>query len=166
MTVATINDITLHYQTVGSGSVPLVFINSLGTNLHIWDEVAAHFPYTVRYDKRGHGLSDAPPVPYTMRDHSDDLRGLLDHLHIERAILAGTSVGGMIALDFAAQFPLRVAAMVLCDTADKIGNADGWNARIETLREKGLEALADGSAQISCSDSLPKCTFPATHYNR
>ena len=145
MNFATVNDITLRYETRGSGGIPHVFINSLGTNLHIWDEAVTHFAHvqTVRYDKRGHGLSDAPPAPYTMRDHSDDLRGLLDHLNIERAILIGVSVGGMITLDFSAQHPERVEAMVLLDTAGKIGDADGWNQRIALLEEHGMAHLAD-----------------------
>ncbi|MGB1252277.1 MAG: 3-oxoadipate enol-lactonase [Candidatus Promineifilaceae bacterium] len=145
MNFATVNGVTLRYTTAGSGGTPLVFINSLGTNLHIWDAVAACFPHvqTVRYDKRGHGLSDAPPAPYAMRDHSDDLRALLDHLQIERATLIGVSVGGMIALDFAAQHPQRVASLVLCDTAGKIGDAAGWNARIDALEQNGMMQLAE-----------------------
>ncbi len=148
MTFATVNDITLHYQIAGSGDIPLVFVNSLGTNMHCWAEVATQFPYTVRYDKRGHGLSDAPPAPYTIREHSDDLRGLLDNLAIDRAVLVGVSVGGMIALDFAAQFPERVMAMVLCDTAGKIGDVDGWNVRIDLLQREGMSALADGIGEV------------------
>ena len=144
MKFATINGITLRYESEGSGKTPLVFINSLGTNLHIWDEVVSQFRdrQCVRYDKRGHGLSDAPPSPYTMRDHSNDLLGLLDHLAIGHATLIGVSVGGMIALDFAAQHPERVASLVLLDTAGKIGDADGWNTRIETLEQHGMAHLA------------------------
>lgn len=145
MKFAPINNITLRYESKGSGKAPLVFINSLGTSLHIWDDVVTRFRdrQCIRYDKRGHGLSDAPPAPYTMRDHSNDLLGLLDHLAIGQATLIGVSVGGMIALDFAAQHPERVASLVLMDTGGKIGDADSWNMRIETLEQHGMAHLAN-----------------------
>ena len=144
MKIAEVNGITLRYETEGTGKTPIVFINSLGTNLAIWDDVVPMLRgvQLVRYDKRGHGLSDAPPAPYAMRDHSNDLLGLLDHLEIERAVLVGISVGGMIALDFESQHPDRVEAMVLMDTAGKIGDDQGWNGRIDTLNEHGMDHLA------------------------
>lgn len=141
-----IHEITIHYHLAGvKSAVPIVFLNSLGSSLCIWDEVAAHLGQVyslVRYDKRGHGLSDCPPGPYTMHDHADDLRGLLDYLQVERAILVGVSVGGMIALAFAAHQPQRVQKMVLCDTGAKIGTAQAWNERIAAVQAGGLEPLA------------------------
>lgn len=143
---AIIDEIILHYQVEGSSqATPLVFINSLGSDLRIWDAVAAHFVdhYTiVRYDKRGHGLSDSPPGPYTIQQHADDLAGLLDHLGIKHAILCGISVGGMIALAFATSHPQRTHRLVLCDTGMTIGNAQTWNDRIVAIRANGLESIA------------------------
>lgn len=141
------NGITLHYTHDGPGNgIPLAFINALGTDLRIWDAVAPHFTdrhLVIRYDKRGHGLSDCPPAPYSIRDHASDLHGLLDRLDISQAILVGISVGGMIALDYAATWPERVQALVLCDTAPQIGTAELWNDRITTLRERGMESMGD-----------------------
>lgn len=146
------NGITIHYKTDGdvssaSSSKPaLVFLNSLGTDLRIWDDVVEHFKADygiIRYDKRGHGLSEAPPAPYSMADHADDLAGLLEYLNIEKAILIGVSVGGMISMQLTKDNPSRIAALVLCDTGAKIGNADFWNDRINTLREHGMEHLGD-----------------------
>lgn len=143
---ATCGGVTLHY-TVGGlpGGTPLVFLNSLGTDLRIWEAVIPHFANRYRlilYDKRGHGLSDCPPGPYSIRDHTLDLAGLLDLLQADAVVLIGDSVGGMIALDFAASYPHRVRALVLCDTAAKIGTADYWDERIDTLRQHGLAHLA------------------------
>lgn len=142
MRFATIGEITLHHRLEGSPEgVPLVFINSLGTDLRIWDQVVARFAdrfLIIRYDKRGHGLSDCPPGPYTLRDHTNDLTGLLEVLQVKEAVVIGVSVGGMIALDYAACHPDRVKALVLCDTATTIGSAEGWNERIEAIREKGM----------------------------
>lgn len=142
-----VDGVTLQFTREGlSEGVPLVFINSLGTDLRIWDDLVEHFSdrFTiVRYDKRGHGLSDCPPGPYTIRDHADDLAGLLTHLDIEEVILVGISVGGMVALDFAAHRPERVRALVLSDTAAVIGSAELWNERVAALRENGIAFLSE-----------------------
>jgi len=147
MEFTTVNDVTLQYTLEGTPEgPPLVFINSLGTDLRIWDGVVPHFGdryRIIRYDKRGHGLSDCPPAPYSIRDHATDLAALLDQLDVTRAILVGISVGGMIAQDFAAAWPERVQSLVLCDTAAKIGTADMWNERINALRQHGMNALLD-----------------------
>ena len=147
MKFATVKGITLHYTLEGlKDGVPLVFINSLGTDLRLWDKLiphfAEHFPI-IRYDKRGHGLSDCPPGPYSIRDHSDDLAGLLDHLRVKDVIPVGISVGGMIALDYTINHPQSVKALVLCDTAAKIGAAEFWDERIAAIRKSGLEDMAD-----------------------
>ena len=141
------NGLTTHYTLEGSGEgIPLVFINALGTDLRIWDGVVTHLTNRhpiLRFDKRGHGLSDCPPAPYSIRDFSSDLFGLLEQLGISQTILVGISVGGMIALDFAASWPERVHSMVLCDTAPVIGTADLWNERINKLRADGMGSMAE-----------------------
>jgi 3-oxoadipate enol-lactonase len=141
------NDLTTHYRREGTREgTPLVFINALGTDLRIWDAVVSHlldrYP-VIRYDKRGHGLSDCPPAPYSIRDFSNDLLSLLDHLEVPQATLVGISVGGMIAMDFAVLCQERVHALVLCDTAPKIGTAELWTDRINTLRTHGMHSMAD-----------------------
>lgn len=147
MKFATVNGITLHYTLEGlKEGVPLVFINSLGSDFRLWDKLipnfADRFPI-IRYDKRGHGLSDCPPGPYSIRDHAGDLAGLLEHLKVKQAILIGISVGGMIALDQAISNPQSVRALVLCDTAAKIGTPESWGERIEAIRKNGLSNVAE-----------------------
>lgn len=141
------NNIVLHYTDEGQRSGPaLVFINSLGTDLRIWDGVVPRFASRyriIRHDKRGHGLSDCPPTPYSIRQHAQDLGDLLEQLGVERVTLVGISVGGMIAMDFAASHPDRVSRLVLCDTAPKIGTAEMWNERIGALRAHGMDHLGD-----------------------
>ena len=144
---ATVADVTLHYRVEGNPSgIPLVFINSLGSDLRLWDALVSHFVddyLIVRHDKRGHGLSDCPPAPYTIRDHANDVAHLLDYLKINEAIIIGISVGGMIAQDFALHYPQRVKGLVLSDTGAKIGTDELWNERIAVLREHGLAYLAE-----------------------
>jgi 3-oxoadipate enol-lactonase len=145
---ASIDGLTIHYKFTPNFGVPVVFINSLGSDLRIWDDVVSLVqPSSLRYDKRGHGLSDAPIGPYSIADHANDLHSLLEHLKLERVVIVGISVGGQIALEFASRFPERVAAAIFCDTGMKIGTAELWNTRIEAVRNHGLEHITESVMQ-------------------
>jgi 3-oxoadipate enol-lactonase len=145
---ASIDGLTIHFKLELNSGVPVVFINSLGSDLRIWDDVVSLIqPSSLRYDKRGHGLSDAPTGPYSIADHANDLLGLLKHLKLEQVVIVGISVGGQIALEFASRFPERVAGAVFCDTGMKIGTAELWNARIEAVHDHGLEHISDAIMQ-------------------
>lgn len=158
MAFARINGVLLHYRLKGPVDAPvLVLANSLGTDLRIWDDVTDALAGRYRilsYDKRGHGLSDVPAGDYSLDDHVGDLSGLLDHLGIGRLALAGVSVGGLIAQGFALRYPDRLAALVLCDTAPRLGDAAAWQARIDTVRGEGLSAIADAIMERWFSDSF------------
>ncbi|MCR4268357.1 3-oxoadipate enol-lactonase [Nitratireductor sp. ZSWI3] len=151
MAFARVNGVVLHHEVRGAADKPaLVFSNSLGTDFRIWSAVAARLERDHRivlYDKRGHGLSEATSQPYAMTDHVDDLAALLDHLGIARAAVVGLSVGGMIAQGLATLRPDLVTALVLCDTAHRIGTDDLWNSRIEAVNAEGIAAIADGILQ-------------------
>jgi len=140
-----INGVVHHYLTAGkTDAPPLVFANSLGTDLRIWhsfaEQLAGSFE-TVRYDKRGHGLSQNIDPPYSINDLSEDLARLLDILEINQAVVCGISVGGLIAQALALSHPKRVRALVLCDTGARIGSFESWQQRIEIVRSGGLKAL-------------------------
>ena len=146
MAFARVNGVVLHHEVRGSADAPaLVFANSLGTDFRIWNAMLAALGGGYRivlYDKRGHGLSEATPAPYRMEDHVGDLSALIDHLGVDQAAIVGVSVGGMIAQGLAAARPELVHALVLMDTAHKIGTAQMWNERIETVTTKGIAAMA------------------------
>lgn len=141
-------DVVLHAAENGQASgAAIIFINSLGTDLRIWDGVVAMLApdfRLIRYDKRGHGLSGWSDGPCTIAEHVDDLTAVLDHFAIARATLVGLSIGGMIALGATQAFPDRIGRLVLCDTAHKIGTAELWEGRIAAIRQGGIEAVADG----------------------
>jgi 3-oxoadipate enol-lactonase/4-carboxymuconolactone decarboxylase len=145
---ARIGNVTLHYQLHGlpADKPVVVFSNSLGTDLRIWDgvieQLRPHFTI-LAYDKRGHGLSTATPAPYSIADHADDLAGLLDHVGVKSAVICGLSVGGIIAQALYARRPDLVSGLILCDTAPKVGTAETWNARIEAIRRNGLASITD-----------------------
>jgi 3-oxoadipate enol-lactonase len=146
-----VNGVVLHHQVLGPSEGPvLIFINSLGSDLRIWQEVAPALTEQFRvvlYDKRGHGLSDAPPPPYSIDDHTDDLIALLDYIGIERASVVGLSVGGMIAQRMAVRLPDRVQSITLCCTAAKIGTPELWADRIGVVEQDGIEPIADAILQ-------------------
>ena len=148
MQFARINDVTIHYQIIGGpGDKPvLVFANSLGTDFRIWRDVIVRLAgdfAIVLYDKRGHGLSDLGQMPYSIEDHATDLAGLLDFLSVKNAIICGLSVGGLVAQSLYQRRPDLVRALILCDTAHKIGTAESWNARIAAVEAEGIESIVD-----------------------
>lgn len=157
MAFARVNGVVLHHEVRGTEGKPaLVLSNSLGTDFRIWNAVVPqlHSDYRiVLYDKRGHGLSEATPAPYRLSDHVGDLAALLDHLGIDRAAVVGLSVGGLIAQGIAALHPEKVAALVLCDTAHKIGTADAWNDRIKAVTTNGIASIADAIMQRWFTDA-------------
>lgn len=148
MQFAHVNGVTIHYQVIGgpADKPVIVFANSLGTDFRIWRDVivrlAGDFPI-VLYDKRGHGLSDVGNAPYSIEDHAADLAGLLDLLNVSQAIVCGLSVGGLIAQAMYQTRPDLVRALILCDTASKIGSAEMWNSRIEAVEEHGIASIID-----------------------
>jgi 3-oxoadipate enol-lactonase len=124
----------------------IVFVNALGTELGIWDQVAALLggaARLLRYDLRGQGLSDAPPGPYSIADHAGDLGALMAARGIRGALVVGLSVGGLVAQALAAQRPDLAGSLMLCDTAHRIGTVEMWQARIDAIRTGGIASIAD-----------------------
>ncbi|WP_298839002.1 3-oxoadipate enol-lactonase [uncultured Roseobacter sp.] len=147
MLTADLGDVRLHYRIDGpEDGPPVVFANSLGTDMRLWDPVLPLLPRglrMIRYDKRGHGLSTCPPSPYTMGALVTDVEKLLDHLGVRDCVFVGLSIGGMIAQGLAVKRLDLVRAMVLSNTGARIGNADLWAERIAGVRAGGIESLAD-----------------------
>lgn len=146
MRILSLGDFRVHWREDGDAAgPPVVFCNSLGTDLRVWDKVIPLLPQSlrlIRYDKRGHGLTDCPPGPYSMGALVTDAERLLDALGVREAVFVGLSIGGMIAQGLAVKRLDQVRALVLSNTAAKIGTAEIWQTRIAQAREGGLEALA------------------------
>lgn len=148
MHMADLGNVQLHYRIDGDpDGAPVVFANSLGTDLRLWDALLPLLPKGlkfIRYDKRGHGLSSLPPAPWSMDDLVGDAAALLDKLKVRDCLFVGLSIGGMIAQGLAAKRLDLVRAMVLSNTGAKIGTPDMWSSRIAAVNQGGIEALADG----------------------
>ena len=147
MHIADLGDVQLHYRIDGDPEgAPVVFANSLGTDLRLWDMVLPLLPQGlkfIRYDKRGHGLSSLPPAPYAMGALVRDAERLLDHLEVRDCVFVGLSIGGMIGQGLAVKRLDQVRALVLSNTGAKIGTPEMWEQRIAAVETGGIESLAD-----------------------
>lgn len=136
----------LHIQIDGADDAPtVVFANSLGTDLRLWDQVLPLLPQGlryVRYDKRGHGLSDLSGGT-RITDHAEDAIALIESLNRGPVIFVGLSIGGLIAQVVASQRPDLLRALVLSNTAARLGTADSWQARIDAVTAHGIDKIAD-----------------------
>ena len=150
--VATTRDgITLRYALHGDPrphQPRVVLVHSLAMAGALWDGVCARLAPSAEvltYDCRGHGASDRPPGPYRLAQFAEDLADLLDHLGWDHVHLAGASMGGSVALQFAAAFPDRVSSLGLVDTTAWYGPeaADRWEQRARRAEEQGLQELLD-----------------------
>lgn len=137
---------TLHVRIDGPEDGPAVlFANSLGTDLRLWDKVIpliASRHRVIRYDKRGHGLS-ALGGGECLQDHVDDAVAIITGLARGPVLFVGLSIGGLIAQSVAHQRPDLVRALVLSNTAARLGTAESWAARIAAIEAGGMDAIAD-----------------------
>jgi len=147
MQIADLGDVRLNYRDEGDpDGAPIVFCNSLGTDYRLWDAILPLLPAglrIIRYDKRGHGLSECPDAPYSMGALVRDAERLLEHLSVKDCLFVGLSIGGMIAQGLAVKRLDLVRAMVISNTGAKIGTQAMWDERIAAVRKGGIEALAD-----------------------
>lgn len=139
-------DIRIHYELDGpADAATLVLSNSLGTNLALWEPQAPVFSKqfrVLRYDSRGHGQTSVTRGEYSVEHLARDAIELLDALKLERVHFCGLSIGGMTGMWLGVNAPERIHKLVLCNAAAKIGTAEGWNARIQAVREGGTKSVA------------------------
>jgi pimeloyl-ACP methyl ester carboxylesterase len=155
---ARLNGIEIDYDVSGNGPVVLLG-HGYGSTRHMWD--AQHGALgdrwrVVSWDMRGHGQTDSPddPKQYSAAHTVADMRALLQHLGVQRAIVGGLSLGGYVSLAFYLTHPEMVEALVICDSGPGYRNAEAraaWNARAHEraagLEAKGLDALSRRSAE-------------------
>jgi len=148
MFVTTDDGVRIHVEAAPeNGKPPLLFSNSLGTNLHMWDVQAAEFAgsfHVIRYDSRGHGQSDAPIGIYSIERLGRDALAVLDALGIERTRFVGLSKGGMVGQWLGAHAPERIERLVLSNTSAHLPAPDLWSQRIEIATSHGMTVLERG----------------------
>lgn len=135
----------IYWKLEGAAPPVLVLLNSIGTDMGLWDAAMPHLlPHVrvLRIDTRGHGASDAPSGDYSLAMLAGDVRAAMDAAGIDRAIVAGVSLGGMIAMELALASRERVAALALICTSATMDSA-AWADRVATVRKDGMAAIAD-----------------------
>jgi len=156
---ARLNGIEIDYEVTGDGPA-ILLSHGYGATRHMWDgQHRALSPRwrVVSWDMRGHGQTDSPddPSQYSAALTVADMHALLEHLGVERAVIAGLSLGGYVSLAFALAYPEMVRALVICDSGPGYRNAEAraaWNKRAHDraaeLEAKGLEVLAGRSREM------------------
>lgn len=143
-----INRIELAYERHGTGT-PLVLLHGYPLDHHLWDAIVPGLKDTfdlIIPDLRGFGESTTMDAPYTMDDFASDIAGLLDQLGIQKAALAGHSMGGYVALAFARLYPERVSALALVSSqvaADPPDRKEGRYKSAVEVAEKGISGIVE-----------------------
>jgi 3-oxoadipate enol-lactonase len=142
-----IDGLNLFYRFDGPEQAPVIILsNPLATNLHIWDSVVPFLTkrYRVlRYDHRGHGMTDVPPTACTFERLADDAAALLDVFKIQKVTsFVGDSMGAATAIVFSGRHPGRSESYILCDTITKSYTIDVFGPRVEQAKLKGMDGLA------------------------
>jgi len=154
---ARLNGVAIDYEVSGSGPAVLLS-HGYGSTRHMWDEQhrALDGWRVVSWDMRGHGQTDSPddPARYSAALTVADMRALLQHLGVQRAIIGGLSLGGYVSLAFALAHPEMTSALVICDSGPGYRNPEAraaWNQRAHeraaNLEANGLDALARRSRE-------------------
>jgi pimeloyl-ACP methyl ester carboxylesterase len=154
---AQLNGVAIDYEVSGSGPAVLLS-HGYGSTRHMWDEQhrALDGWRVVSWDMRGHGQTDSPddPARYSAALTVADMRALLQHLGVQRAVIGGLSLGGYVSLAFALAHPEMTSALVICDSGPGYRNPEAraaWNQRAHeraaNLEANGLDALARRSRE-------------------
>ncbi|MBI5824918.1 MAG: alpha/beta hydrolase [Chloroflexi bacterium] len=119
-----VNDVNIHYKEAGAGETTFILLHGFGGSTFSWREVMDDFSQhgrVIAYDRPAFGLTERPMPedwaenPYGMKANIELLRGLMDAMEIEKAVLVGNSAGGGVAVAFALEYPERVATLILVD---------------------------------------------------
>lgn len=157
-----VGDVDLYYELIDcsepwrSGSPPAVLLHGLGTDRRIWlyqiPAFCSRLP-VIAVDLRGHGRSSAPPGEWTIADMARDVVRLLRHLGAEKAHLIGLSMGGMVAQQFALDYPYATASLVLADTASRV-TAEMAREALAFMEAHAMSEIAAERITTAFSDAV------------
>src|SRR5262249_892618 len=138
-------------QIEGPESAPVLMLcNSLGTDLHMWDDqvkaIGDRFRI-LRYDRRGHGQSEAPKGPYNMDILGADPLPVMDAMRAHKVNCGGLSRGGMVGMWLGGNASHRIDRLVLSNTSSFMADKQVWSQRFNTVRAGGMAAVADGTME-------------------
>ena len=144
-----LGDVSFNVSVEGDDRAPALLIaHSLGSDLSQWEpqmpSLTRRFR-VIRYDSRGHGLSEPTPGPYSVEQLGRDALAILDALKVKKAHFMGLSLGGAVGMWLMINAPERIDRAILSNTNACFGHPDVWNARIKQALAEGLDAMAPGT---------------------
>lgn len=154
-----VNEINLAYIRRGKGT-PLVLLHGFPLDHSLWDEVALLLEDTFELiipDLRGFGESETVDTPYTMDDYASDIAGLMDQLNIQKAAIAGHSMGGYVALAFARLYPEHVSGLALVSSqapADPPERKEGRYKSAADVAQNGINSIVETMTPKFTADPL------------
>ncbi len=139
-----VRDVAIHYELDGPDDAQVLMLHhSLATSHQMWENLAIALTQVhrvLRFDARGHGLTDGPDGPYDFELLAGDVTGLMDALGIEKAHHIGISMGGMVSQFLGIHAPDRVHSLTLVSTTSNMPSQAGpiWDERIKDVRANGM----------------------------
>jgi 3-oxoadipate enol-lactonase len=145
MPMINVDGCPINVEIEGAQNAPVLMLsNSLGTNIHMWDDhmpaLLKHFR-VLRYDRRGHGKSGTSKGPYTMEQLGRDVLAILGDLGIKKINWCGLSMGGMVGQWLGANAPERIEKLILSNNTAYYADKQPWNDRIRYVRAHGLASI-------------------------
>ena len=167
MAVLNLGDRVLYWRTDGDpAKVPLVLLNSLGTDQSLWEPVVAHLLddfYVLRMDKRGHGGSTNVGDVCDMADLSRDVLAVMDAAGWHKAHVAGVSIGGMMGMWLGVHASERVERLVLSNTGAKMPT-ESLDLRVKLIREtESIEPIVDIALERFFTADFIEAASPLYH---
>ena len=163
MPTADVRGQRIYYQDTGGTGLALVLSHGFLMDSDMFDaqvRMLRNRHRVITWDQRGHGRTVSTPEPFTYWDSAEDLAGLLDHLHVNRAIVGGMSQGGFLSLRFALAHPQRTAGLVLIDTQSGVEDpekAEQYDLMHEVWTGSGAsDQLLDMVAAIIVGNRSPE----------
>lgn len=141
--------IAIHWRLEGARAAPqIVLLHSIGTDMAIYDRLVENLIddfLLLRIDFRGHGESGASQGDYSLGLLARDVLAVIDEVGIDRAMVCGTSLGGMVAMQLALMAPERLAGLVIANSSAAMAPAL-WSQRVALVRAEGLAPALVGWA--------------------
>ena len=145
------NGVELHVEVSGNEGAPcLTFVTGITNDHTLWDDqvgaLAADYRL-IRIDSRGHGCSQSTPAPYSLKTIIADVVGVWDAMRIERSVITGLGLGGVVAAETALLHPGRVSGVVPVSCRARMVPQYGamWPPMIEKAKAQGVGAIADAT---------------------
>jgi 3-oxoadipate enol-lactonase len=174
--IVTIDGRRIGYDDSGGAGVPVVLLHGFPLDRTVWDDqlaaLSAAGARVIRVDVRGCGESEPSDGPALMEALAGDVAGVLDALHLERAAVAGHSIGGYVALAFFRMYEERAAGLAL--VASHVAEDAARNPKADAAQRglaAGRDALAlrlerDGTMDAAVESYLPRYFAPAVYRER